>query len=651
MRKTFILILISLIPILSYSQLNIKYYLGAGRYALFKENFTEAINRFSKVVDVKPKYPEAYFLRGIAKYNLSDYLGAKQDFDKAIKINPFYSEAYHFRGIANEQLNDYNKAINDFEQALEMDPTKPMVYVHRGLTYLMNNKNKKARNDFSEALRLNPNLPEGYINRAIAFLQLKDTVAAIKDLNKGIKLNPFNAEAFRRRGLISYLKNKPDEAIKDYNRALIIDENNSLILYLRALAYYKKHNYKKSLNDYDKVIELDPDNALAIYNRALLKTEMGSYNNAIKDYNIAANINPNNILVYYNRAGVKIQLKDYKGAIKDYDKAIKIFPDFATAYINRSIVKQKLGLNKQAYLDQQIAKKIINNYKKKYKDTTYQAFRDTSQNLTALVDFNSEFKNEFTRNRIQNKNIQITLRNNYIIIPVTKDKNPFKVLFVKALFKFEKSNPNWKFIPDTWKSDTALMLCMPQQDSLTSKSTEFNYYSFAIKQSLQNNFYLALKTLNIKPIKKTWYYYFITGTIKAQMEEYVNLKNDYTTQIKLNEKASSINKKSIKEVKVNYKEPIEDLTRCIDLNNKFGLAYYNRANFECKSKEFKKAINDYSKSINLDENPQAYYNRGLTLLYLKETQKGCLDISKAGELGIKESYNVIKRYCKKNKKK
>ena len=193
------------------------------------------------------------------------------------------------------------------------------------------------------------------------------------------------------------------------------------------------------------------------------------------------------------------------------------------------------------------------------------------------------------------------------------------------------------------------MVYIPKKDTLASNSTEYDFYSFAVKQSLQNNFYLALKTLNVKPIKKTWYYYFITGTIKAQMAEYVNLKNDFTTQIKLNENAGNINKKSIQEVKVDYKEPIEDLTRCIDLNNKFGLAYYNRANFECKNKEFKKAINDYSKSIHLDETPQAYYNRGLTLLYLKETQKGCLDISKAGELGIKEAYNVIKRYCKKNK--
>ena len=31
---------------------------------------------------------------------------------------------------------------------------------------------------------------------------------------------------------------------------------------------------------------------------------------------------------------------------------------------------------------------------------------------------------------------------------------------------------------------------------------------------------------------------------------------------------------------------------------------------------------------------------------MKDTRKGCIDLSKAGELGIKEAYTVLKRYNK-----
>jgi hypothetical protein len=43
---------------------------------------------------------------------------------------------------------------------------------------------------------------------------------------------------------------------------------------------------------------------------------------------------------------------------------------------------------------------------------------------------------------------------------------------------------------------------------------------------------------------------------------------------------------------------------------------------------------------------EAYYNRGLILIFTKRTQEACPDLSKAGELGISTAYNVIKRYCK-----
>ena len=42
----------------------------------------------------------------------------------------------------------------------------------------------------------------------------------------------------------------------------------------------------------------------------------------------------------------------------------------------------------------------------------------------------------------------------------------------------------------------------------------------------------------------------------------------------------------------------------------------------------------------------AFFNRGLVLIYLKDKEKGCIDLSKAGELGIDDAYSVINKYCK-----
>ena len=54
---------------------------------------------------------------------------------------------------------------------------------------------------------------------------------------------------------------------------------------------------------------------------------------------------------------------------------------------------------------------------------------------------------------------------------------------------------------------------------------------------------------------------------------------------------------------------------------------------------------DYDKAIELDPNlAEAYFNRGLTQIFLGNNKQGISDLSKAGELGVVSAYNVIKRF-------
>ena len=61
------------------------------------------------------------------------------------------------------------------------------------------------------------------------------------------------------------------------------------------------------------------------------------------------------------------------------------------------------------------------------------------------------------------------------------------------------------------------------------------------------------------------------------------------------------------------------------------------------------AYEDFTRAIELaPELAEAWFNRGLVQLYMKDTRKGCIDLSKAGELGIKDAYTVLKRYNRGN---
>jgi tetratricopeptide (TPR) repeat protein len=103
-----------------------------------------------------------------------------------------------------------------------------------------------------------------------------------------------------------------------------------------------------------------------------------------------------------------------------------------------------------------------------------------------------------------------------------------------------------------------------------------------------------------------------------------------------------------------YEESIIDYTKTIDilisLNNGTILLdniYELRGVSKQKLSDYRGAIEDYSKSIEINpNNSPAYYKRGFCQFEVGNKSQGCLDLSKAGELGNKEVYPLIRKLCK-----
>jgi len=58
------------------------------------------------------------------------------------------------------------------------------------------------------------------------------------------------------------------------------------------------------------------------------------------------------------------------------------------------------------------------------------------------------------------------------------------------------------------------------------------------------------------------------------------------------------------------------------------------------------SIQDFNKTIELNPKlTEAYSGRGVAKIVLGQKDSGCLDLSKAGELGFEKAYQYIKEYC------
>ena len=97
-------------------------------------------------------------------------------------------------------------------------------------------------------------------------------------------------------------------------------------------------------------------------------------------------------------------------------------------------------------------------------------------------------------------------------------------------------------------------------------------------------------------------------------------------------------------MKINLDLIQQDYETTLALLPSFSFAHFNLANVLCAQKEYEEAIKHYEEAIQIDHDfAEAYFNFGLTYIYIDNIDKGIELLGKAGELGIYQAYNLISR--------
>ena len=642
------------------SQVNYRYFLRSANDDIAEKRFVDAVTKLNTALKYKPDGFEAYFLRGVAKYNLGDYAGAVSDFTNTVNIHSLYIRAYFYRGICYESLKEYYKALADFDKAISLDPYTAAFYMGRGDTKLDVRDYKGAVKDYNKAIELNDKNANVYLNRGIAYHFMGNDSAAIADINTAIKMEPFNMEGWLKRGLVYYEMDSADKALPDFNKAISIDSSYLLSYFQRGLVYLKKGDTLAALSDYGKVLKLDSTNSLTYYNRGLLYSMTGKYNKAIEDFSKVIALNPFNVYGYFNRGVTYAQMEDFKNAEHDFSSAIKIFPDFVAAYINRSSVRMRMGDQKGAYRDQLAAKDIIAKVEGSDKDiaTLYKKYSD-SVYFNKIIEFEADFvSGNMKRGRVQFNRVKIEPKPDIFIVNAFSVSDDLEEKFKRFEYtdthfaEFNSANTlglRLLFTTLQWpvneKEAERLAEVYKNKMLATGDSAGAAFITGVIKSMLHE--YMEAVNEYDKTVSYNHsfvYAYFNRAASRVAMDEFIYSEKLYKSSIGISLGSVKSQKEEIKPP--DHKKSMEDYNKVIEIYPGLPYTYYNRANLKTILKKYQRAIDDYSKAIHLKPDfAEAYFNRALTLLYLKENKLACKDLSKAGELGINESYNIIKRYC------
>ena len=633
-----------------------------GRQALADGRYSLAIENFNVLSQLDTTDYWTFFFRGIAKYNLGDLRGAKRDFDRSVRLNPVFTSGYHYRGITESRFGNYDAALDDLQHAIDLRPGMEGLYFSRGVTYFLSQQFQKAVSDFDRYIRKQPKDPSAYLNRGASYLFLGDTLKAVNDYNKAIHLDRFDPEGYVRRGRLYATQKNYGLAIADMDKAIELDTTNTFAYFNRAIMFYEQEKYREAMKDLNRVLQDEPGNALTLYNRGLISAQLGAYEDALSDMDRVLNINPENVLAYFNRASIFIELGMYKDALEDYDRAIELYPDFAKAYMNRAYVKNLLGDFKSSKKDYDTAQKKVQEYREKSASDEV-SFADTTRKYSTLIALDADFaKKDFDDELLQHRDIDIRLRPLYrFVMTGEKDNTSYALArgYENALIaRFEKTLPVGVSVrnEDVTLSDDAIQQvenaawegAEPSAEQLFMRAlreyygkhfnSSLNYYGRAVEEAQGRG---AIESLY------SAFYQMNRGVLRAEMIDFISSIESNVQVLSMDDSGNT--RARVKDQvsrQYDYSDAIRDMKAAAELVPDIPYIYYNLGNLYCLSSEHINSIENYSKAISLyPYMGDAYFNRGLVLIYLKDKEKGCIDLSRAGELGVQDAYSVIKKYC------
>lgn len=209
-----------------------------------------SINEYSKLISENPENKIFYFARGLDYMLVQDFSSAIEDFTKAIIIDPQFTLA-HFnlavaytkqvksREILPELYNqanqselsismqlggdktvssgninsrvsesdtksiktrlEYESILKSYEKILELSPDFTYAYYNKAGIKALQNDYRAAILDYNEAIKRDPDFAEAYYNRGLNRLRIKDTERGLDDLRKAGELGIIDAYSIIKR--------------------------------------------------------------------------------------------------------------------------------------------------------------------------------------------------------------------------------------------------------------------------------------------------------------------------------------------------------------------------------------------------------------------------------------------------------------------
>lgn len=632
-------------------QVNAEQVLTIGRNVLGMDDYMLSIQYFNQAIKAKPYLAEPYFYRALAKLQLEDFKGAEQDATLSMERNKFRTDTYRLRGFARQSMGLDSLAVQDYTAGLRYNPRDRYMLYFKAVAETEMKHYAAADSTFATLLTMFPGFEEGLAARGRLRALQGDTVAALASLDKAVSVGAKNINTYLLRAELNSKLRKWDDAMKDMDNAIKLEPREPDLYLNRAYVRYNQDDFFGAMADYNYALELNPAHEAALFNRALLRYEVRDLDRAANDLQEVLRLDPDNFHATFNLGLVNLQRKHPKEALEQFNVIARRYPRYHNVYYALAEAYRDMGDMRKAMACVRQADDLVRQYVHNPTEhpldrpAVQMGMTNTSNHSTPDADEDeNEVMDRFNRLVTVSATEQTDLSYDDRIKGRVQDRDmniepqaPYALTFVSAAATLDSRPVYFREMDDFnnrgWAASKLYLVSDPKVSEAMAERL------FAIAEQLDQKGALGNATaadlLSLGVARSTLKDY--EAAVKAY-DRALALSPDLTTAY-----VGRAFARAAMDVRQSQLA-LSDYDKALEIDPRLAFVWLNKGNIYYAAQDFTAAIECYGKALELDPTfGAALYNRGLTYLRIGNRRLAFNDLSKAGELGVLPSYNLLKR--------
>jgi len=227
-----------------------------GTVLLLKNDFSNAIINFKKVIEIKPELYQSYYNIAYAYVRLFLYDDALIYIKKYFEYDLKNCDAYNILGIILLEKNKLDEAIYNFNKCIELEIDFVKAYNGLGLAFYKKKDFEKSIFFLKNGTKFDPNFNILYFNLAKSYLKNDEFMAAFKNVKIFLEKEPNNIQGLSLLG--NYLVNigKILEGIEILKSTILLATDveakkniyKDLLFYFNYLEDFNFNEYNENIN-------------------------------------------------------------------------------------------------------------------------------------------------------------------------------------------------------------------------------------------------------------------------------------------------------------------------------------------------------------------------------------------------------------------